>query len=176
MPDRAHTTAILEQIVQGDSRAVDELYPLVYRELHAVAALMFRDQSSNHTLQPTALVHDAFLKLVDQTDTNWANRAHFIRVATKAMRRILIDHARQQQALKRGGNAQKVTLSSNELVAELNVDVLALEEALERLSKLDPRKTEIVELRFYGGLTITEVGNLMALSPKTIEADWYLLH
>lgn len=158
------------------------LIPLVYDQLHRVAAARFECERANHTLQPTALVHEAYLRLVDQRRVRWQNRAHFIGVAAHLMRRILIDHARGRRAAKRGGPHDKITLAStiDELPAvqrpsELDeIDVLALEDALTRLTELDAQQGRIVELRFYGGLTVEETAEVLGISPATVKRDWRL--
>lgn len=166
-------TLILEQIAEGDTAAVDRLLPMVYQELRALAGSYFRQQVASHTLEPTALVHEAFLKLVSTTDIRWEGRSHFFAVAAKAMREILADHARRKRAEKRGGDWQRITLSrldSDQRHDE--IDVLDLDAALKKLAELDERQARIIELRFFGGLTVEEAATVMGISPRTAEYDW----
>ncbi|GMV26530.1 MAG: hypothetical protein AMXMBFR58_25610 [Phycisphaerae bacterium] len=160
----------------ADARAsFDELLPAVYAELRAVAQRQLQFESPGHTLQATALVHEAYLKLVDQRPGAWKSRAHFFAVAAMAIRRILVDHARGKNRLKRGSGASRVTLAG--LTAEPHVseiDLLALEEALQELAALDPRQAKIVELRFFGGLSMAETADLLGVSLRTAEGEWAL--
>ncbi len=170
---REDVTLVLEQMRQGDMRAADKLLPLVYNEFRALARHYLAQERANHTLQPTALVHEAYMKLVDQTRVNWQGRSHFFAVAAQAMRRILVDHARSHQRDKRGGGRARVVL--DEAVAlspQKDEDVLALDEALERLAAIDPRQAKIVELRFFGGLSVEEVSEALGVSKRTVEGDW----
>jgi RNA polymerase sigma-70 factor, ECF subfamily len=154
------------------------LMPLVYDHLRKLAAVHFRRERGDHTLQPTALVHEAYVRLVDQRAVRWQNRAHFIGIAAHLMRRILIDHARSRDALKRGGAYEKVLL--DELLeppapdGSASIDVLALDEALTRLTEIDPQQGRIVELRFFGGLTVEETATVLEISPATVKRDWRL--
>jgi RNA polymerase sigma factor (TIGR02999 family) len=158
----------------GDRAALERLMPLVYAELRQLAERHFRKERPGHTLQPTAIVHEAYFRLIDQTRVTWKNRGHFLAIASQAMRRILIDHARGRDAEKRGGHAERVTLdpaiASPEPARE--VDVLALDEALERLKVLDAGQAQVVELRFFGGLTIEEAADVMAISPSSAKRDF----
>jgi RNA polymerase sigma factor (TIGR02999 family) len=158
----------------GDKAALEKLMPLVYGELHDLARRHFRRERPGHTLQPTAIVHEAYFRLIDQTRVTWKNRGHFLAIASQAMRRILIDHARGRGAEKRGGEVEKVTLdvavASPEPARE--VDILALDQALERLKSLDGAQAQIVELRFFGGLTIEETAEVMEVSPSSIKRDF----
>ena len=158
----------------GDHAALERLMPLVYAELRQLAERHFRRERPGHTLQPTAIVHEAYFRLIDQTRVTWKNRGHFLAIASQAMRRILIDHARGRGAEKRGGQAERVTLdpaiASPEPARE--VDVLALDEALERLKILDAGQAQVVELRFFGGLTIEEAAEVMAISPSSAKRDF----
>jgi RNA polymerase sigma factor (TIGR02999 family) len=170
---REDVTQVLEQIRNGDQRAADRLLPLVYDEFRALARHYLAQERANHTLQPTALVHEAYMKLVDQTRVDWQGRSHFFAVAAQAMRRILVDHARSRQREKRGGGRARVVL--DEAVAlspQKDEDVIALDEALERLAKLDPRQAKVVELRFFGGLGVEEVAHALGVSKRTVEGDW----
>lgn len=157
----------------GDPAARDQLMPLVYAELHRRAAACLRRERRNHILQPTALVHETYLRLVDQDRTAWQNRAQFFGVAARMMRRILVDHARAGKTAKRSGGLVRVTL--DERLAALsapNIDVLALDEALTRLAAFDPRKTEVAELRFFSGLSLEEIGHVLDISVATVEREW----
>lgn len=169
----ASATQLLVDWGRGDARAREEMLPLVYDELRRLAAGYLVRERPGHTLQPTALVHEAFLRLIDQRRVDWRNRAQFIGMAAVMMRRILVNHARDRKAGKRGGNWNRVSLSVAEDAGnQPDVDVLALNQALERLEALDPQKSRIVELKFFGGLTTREVGELLQLSTATIEREW----
>jgi RNA polymerase sigma-70 factor, ECF subfamily len=148
----------------------------VYAELRALAGSYFRHQRSDHTLQPTALVHEAFVRLIDQSNAQWNDRAHFFAVAATAMRQILTDHARRHNADKRGGDWQKVSLDAAAAAPNSSdqgeIDIVALDEALTRLQSLDARKHRIVELRFFGGLSVDDVAKLLSVSKTTVEGDW----
>jgi RNA polymerase sigma factor (TIGR02999 family) len=159
---------------EGDKAALDKLMPLVHSELRRLASNYLRRERQNHTLQPTALVNEAYLKLIDQKNARWQNRAHFYGVAAQLMRRILVDHARQHQAAKRGGtNQQRLSITSARAIAEApEVDVLAVHEALEELKQFDPQQERIVELRFFGGLSIDETAEVMGIGHATVERDW----
>jgi RNA polymerase sigma-70 factor (ECF subfamily) len=171
-----HTTQILERIDGGEAAAAQELVPLVYDELHRMAAAFLRRESPAHTLQPTALVHEAFLRLVDQTRVQWKGRAHFMAIAAETMRRILVDHARARLREKRGGGRLRVTLQADlALSPERDEDVLALHDALERLAQLDARQARLVELRFFGGLDMAEVAEVLGVSKRTVESDWTMV-
>ncbi len=167
------TTRLLADLESGDGAAAAKLLPLVYDQLRVVADSLFRRQPADHTLQPTALVHEAYMRLVNQKDEKWSSRAHFFAVASKAMRQILINHAERRAAAKRGGDRQKLTLSEGLTPApERDVDVLMLDEALTRLSALSERMGRVVELRFFGGLTVEEVAHVLGVSKRTVEGDW----
>jgi RNA polymerase sigma-70 factor (ECF subfamily) len=166
-------TQILQEVSGGDKDAPARLMPLVYDELRRLADYYLRQERPDHTLQPTALVHEAYLKLVDQTRVDWQNRAHFFGVAAQLMRRILVDHARRHRASKRGGLQQKMALDEAvDYSQPRDVDLLALDEALNALAKLDERQSRIVELRFFGGLTIEETAEALGVSPATVKVDW----
>lgn len=157
----------------GDQRALDQLLPLVYVELRRLAAHYLGREPAGHTLQPTALVHEAYLRLIDQRQVDWRNRAQFLGLAAGMMRRILVNHARDRAAAKRGGGAERVSLSLVEApAAESEIELIALETALEELAKHDPRKARVVELKFYGGLTTEEIAELLAISGATVEREW----
>jgi len=158
---------------QGDKAALDELMPVVYQELRRLAQNYLSDERRGHTLQTTALVHEAYLRLVDQRSVNWQNRAQFFGVAAQMMRRILINHAVDRQAKKRQGYATKVSLDEAvSFFEQREVDLMALDEALNGLAALDAQQARIVELRFFAGLTIEEVAEVMGLSPATIKREW----
>jgi RNA polymerase sigma factor (TIGR02999 family) len=167
-------TALLLAWRGGDQSVGERLLPAIYAELHRQAERAMRREASEHTLQPTALVHEAYLRLVDQSRVEWRNRAHFFGVAAQLMRRILVDHARARLAAKRGGDVQRMTLSDADAPADADegVDVLALHEALESLTKLDPRQARLVELRYFTGLTIEETAEALELSPATVKREW----
>lgn len=172
-PSAAEITGLLFRWSQGDEHALDSLTPLVYRDLRRVAARLLRGERSGHTLQPTALVNEAYLKLAGQAKIQWQNRTHFFAVAARAMRQILVDHARGHMRAKRGGGANVVTLEEGLLFApERSADLLALDQALQRLSVIDPRKTKVVELRFFGGLDNDEIAEALQVSPNTVMRDW----
>ncbi len=157
----------------GDREAAADLMPLVYDELRQIARACLQRERSDHTLQATGLVHEAYLRLVDQTEANWKNRAHFFGVAARVMRRILVDHARKARAEKRGGDWDKLEFNEALLSSpERQVDLVALDDALQDLAKLDPRQSQVVELRFFGGLTEEEAGEVLDVSPRTIRRDW----
>ena len=166
-------TQLLERWSQGDEEALGELMPLVYDELHRLAGAYLRRENREHTLQPTALVNEAYLKLVDQHHPNWKNRAQFFGVAAQLMRRILIDHARRHYAAKRGGDRCNVSLGNiGSFGNQPDADLLTLHEALERLEKIDPEQSRLVELKFFGGLTIEETAEVMQVSHATVEREW----
>jgi RNA polymerase sigma factor (TIGR02999 family) len=169
------TRRLLARAAQHDASAAAELTPLIYDDLRALAASYLRRERTGHTLQPTALVHEAFVQLARDGDVDARERATFVAFAAQAMRRVLVEHARKRAAQKRGADNRRVTLSTD-LAAERGepVDVLALEEALEELARLDARQATIVELRFYGGLSVEEVAASLDLSKRSVEADWTL--
>jgi RNA polymerase sigma-70 factor, ECF subfamily len=157
----------------GDRAALDQLLPIVYQELRRMAGNYLRRENSGHTLQPTALVHEAWLRLIDQTRVDWRNRAQFFGVAARMMRRILVDHAKAKHREKRGGDAVKLSLddlinSSQERAA----DILALNDALDELTRIDARKSRVVELRFFGGFSVEETAQILEVSPETVMRDW----
>ena len=166
-------TQLLLKWSDGDSSAREELMPLVYGELRRLAAKYLRRERVNHTLQPTALVNEAYLRLIDQQKVEWQNRAQFFGLAARLMRNILVDHARSHQAAKRGGGQLSVSLSRADRVSEKpEIDLVALHETLERLAAHDEQKGRIVELRFFGGLTIEETAEVLEISHATVERDW----
>lgn len=168
-------TLLLADLARGSSNAAERLFPLVYRELRRIAAVQMRGERKDHTLEPTALVHEAFLRLAGSTDIQPKNRAHFFAIAAQAMRRILVDYARRRKAAKRGAGERPAALFD---VAHPESDpdgyVMALNQALDELAVLDPRQARIVELRFFGGMTIEETGALLEIGHATIERDWKL--
>jgi RNA polymerase sigma factor (TIGR02999 family) len=167
-------TQLLKDWSDGDQAALDRLMPLVYGELRRLANNYLRRERANHTLQPTALVNEAYLRLVDQRNARWQNRAQFFGVAAQLMRRILVDHARTHQAQKRGGSdQQRLSLTNVDRVAEKpEIDLLALHEALNELAELDPQQSRIVELKFFGGLSIEETAEVLGIGHATVERDW----
>ena len=166
-------TALLGDWSRGKRTALDQLLPLVYAELRRVAARQLRKERPDHTLQPTALIHEVYIRLVDQRQVDWQNRAHFFGVSAQVMRRILVDHARRHGASKRGEGVRCVSLDEAKDVAASNeIPVLALDQALERLEKVDPDLARIVELRAFGGLTIEEAAHVLGVSPSTTKRDW----
>jgi RNA polymerase sigma factor (TIGR02999 family) len=168
-------TAQLIAWSHGDEAARDTLIPAVYQELRRMADHYFRGESPGHSLQPTALVHEAYLRLIDQTKVDWQNRAHFFGVAAQMMRRILVDHAKAKHRVKRGGTSPRVSLDETvNLSNERDVELVALDEALKALEQLDERKSHIVELRYFGGLTVHETAQVLGVSDKTVMRDWNL--
>jgi RNA polymerase sigma factor (TIGR02999 family) len=167
-------TQLLIDWEKGDQAALEKLMPLVYSELRRLASNYLRRERAEHTLQPTALVNEAYLKLVDQRNAKWQNRAHFFGISAQLMRRILVDHARQHQAVKRGGSQQqRISITSVEKFAqEPEVDLLALNEALDELAHMDAQQSRIVELKFFGGLSIEEIGEVLGIGHATVERDW----
>jgi len=169
----ANVSQLLIEWGNGDQAALDQLMPLVHEELRRLARRALRRERQNHTLQTTALVNEAYLRLVDQKQVRWQNRAHFMAIAAQLMRRILVDYARRRQYQKRGGGALQVTLADAELLAdERQPDLVALDEALRSLTEIDPRRSQVVELRFFGGLSIEETAEVLKISPTTVERDW----
>jgi RNA polymerase sigma factor (TIGR02999 family) len=168
------TVTILRSAGDGDEQAAGILLERVYDHLHAIASGFFRQQRSDHTLQPTAVVHEAFLKLVGAEAADWNDRAHFIAVAARAMRQVLVDHARSKGTLKRGGHRRRVQLDDASPAGggPAVIDIVALDEALDQLAALDPRQARVVELRFIGGLTVAEAAAVLDVSPRTVELDW----
>lgn len=160
-------------MVDGRHDATGKLLTLVYDELRSLAAAQLRDERKGHTLQPTALVHEAYLRLVGQTEINWQSKAHFFAVAATAIRRVLVDHARRANAAKRGGNFQRTILEFAHIETTPDpVDLSELDRALEKLSKTDERKSRVVELRYFAGLSIPETAEVLGVSHATIERDW----
>jgi len=172
-PAAGDVTQLLADVQNGRPDAASQLMPLVYEELRRLARRQMRRERSDHTLQATALVHEAYFRLVNQPERSWQNRTHFIRIAAQVMRRMLIDYARARRTAKREGGLQRVPLEEPLLVAEEQSDeLLALDEALERLAQFDARQSRVVELRFFGGLTVEETAEALGTSPKTVKRDW----
>jgi RNA polymerase sigma-70 factor, ECF subfamily len=166
---------MLEAAAQGSRTAINDLLPVVYAELRRMAAAQLDRERAGHTLQPTALVHEAYLKLVDQRTAGWTNRAQFFGVAAQAMRRILVDHARSRGRIKRGGEFRRTSLDDAVAMLEERADdLVALDEALGHLSEVDPKKTRLVEMRFFAGLSAQEAADFMGVSLRTAERDWAL--
>ena len=166
-------TRLLADVRLGRRDALDRLLPIVHDELRRIASAYMRRERADHTLQPTALVNEAYLRLVDQREIVWQDRAHFVGVAARLMRQILVDHARARAAAKRAGGADRVPLDETVLVeAERPVDLLALDEALERLAAMDPALARVVELRYFGGLTTREAAEATGVSTATVEREW----
>jgi len=172
MPNRGEVTQLLHSARSGDHDAVERLAPLVYDELRRVARGVFRRERAGHTLQPTVLVHEVFMKLVDESEVNWQSRAHFMAIAARAMRRVLVDHSRAQNAEKRGGGNEIVPLDEAVVYTqESSPEILLLDRALNDLAKLDPRQARIVELRFFGGLTGEEIAEAVGVSTATVTRE-----
>lgn len=169
-------TELLIQLSEGNENAVNEVFPLIYDELKKIANNYLRNERGNHTLQPTALVHEAYMKLVDHTRMNWQNRAHFVGMAATMMRQILIDHARKHRASKRGGEAENLSLEESIVIVsdEKSVDLIALDEALKDLAKFDEFKSRLVELRYFGGLSVEETAEVLDVSEITVKRHWRL--
>ena len=172
-PSPGEATQLLIEWSGGDQAALEKLTPLIYDELHRLAGRLMRQERGGHTLQATALVHEAYVRLVDQRSMRWQNRAHFFAIAARLMRRILIDYARRRNYAKRGGGAPRVSLDdvavfSDERAAEL----VALDEALEALAAIDPRQSRVVELRFFGGLTVEETAEVLKISYDMVKREW----
>ena len=172
---REDVTGLLLAWSDGDQAALDELMPLVYAELHLLAKRYMRREHPGHTLQTSALVNEAYMRLVDAHTVHWQNRAHFFAVSAQIMRRILVDFARARQNLKRGGGAQQITLDEGLVVSpERGADLIALDEALEKLAILNPRQSKVVELRYFGGLNEEEVAEALNVSSRSVRHDWTL--
>ena len=172
---QAEITSLLKRWQAGDRQALDEVTPLVYRELHRMASRYLSHERSDQTLQSTALVHEAFLKLVDQRRVDWQSRSHFFGLAARLMRRILVDHARHAHRVKRGGEWQKIQLDDAPEQGASGpdpADLITLDRAMEELEQFDPRQCRIVELRFFAGLSVEETAEAMKLSPATIKREW----
>ena len=172
-PPKEEVTQLLIAYGEGDRRAFDRLLPMVYAELHGIAARQMRRERADHTLNATALVHEVYLKLMDQNQVSWQNRAHFYAIAARAMRQVLISYARKHNAEKRGGGAPNTLLDGKEIaLGERADELLALDEALTRLAGFDQRLAQVVEYRFFGGLTIEETSAVLDVSSMTVKRDW----
>ena len=173
MPSQDQITQLLAQCSNGNKDALDQLMPFVYDELRRLARRSLAAEGRDHTLQTTALVNEAYLRLVGQQQVRWQNRAHFFAIAARLIRRILVDHARTKQRDKRGGGAQRIQLDEGLAVGnERDTDLIALDVALEELARLDPRKCDIVEMKFFGGLSAEEIGEVLGVSAVTVMRDW----
>jgi len=169
----ATVTQLLHQLSGGNREAVDALTPLVYQELKRIAGGQLRSERPGHTLQATALVHEAYLKMVDQRETSWQNRAHFFGVAAQVMRRILLDYAKGRRREKRGGGAVRATLDEALVIGhDRSADLIEIDEVLTRLEQLDARQAKVVELRFFGGLSVEETAEAMGISEPTVKREW----
>ena len=170
---QGEVTLLLREMAKGNPDAAPQLFPLIYSELRRLAGNYMRRERKEHTLQPTALVHEAYLKLVNEHQVNWQSRVHFFAVAAQVMRRILIDHARRRLRSKRGGEQHRVPVDEVFLIsAEQSAEVLAVHESLLRLAKLDARQSRVVELRFFAGLSVAATAEVLGVSPKTVKRDW----
>jgi RNA polymerase sigma factor (TIGR02999 family) len=168
-------TKLLVDWSNGDAQALEKLTPLVYRDLHRLAQRYLRSEPPSHTLQSTALVHEAYLRLIDQRNTRWQNRAHFFGISAQLMRRILVDYARARKAGKRGGYAAKVHIDESVAAPEQqNLDLVVLDDCLRTLSGIDPQQARVVELRYFAGLTVEETAEVMHVSPTTVKREWRL--
>ena len=176
MNQNSQITEMLLNWSNGSHAALEELMPVVYKELHKLAARYLRHERQNHSLQTTALIHEAYIKLIDQKNVNWQNRNHFFAVSSQMMRRILVDHARTKQRQKRGGNAVDIPLSEVTIAIDKNksIDLIELDEALNRLKEIDERQVKVVELRYFSGLTLEETAEVLKISRSTVAEDWSL--
>ena len=172
--DRTQITELLARLDQHNRHEVaDQLMPLVYDELRRLAQGYFRRERPDHTLQPTALVHEAYLRLVDQTRVEWQGRTQFYAVGAVVMRRVLVDYARRRKRVRRGGGGRKIELDSGLAPADMSeFEILALHEAIEKLATLDERQAKVVEMRFFGGMSVEEVAQALGVSKRTVEGDW----
>jgi RNA polymerase sigma factor (TIGR02999 family) len=166
-------TELLASYGRGNKESLDQLMPIVYDELRRQAARYLRREQAGHTLQTTALIHEAYVRLVDQRNMQWQNRAHFFGIAAQMMRRILVDHARSKKRVKRGGSELRVSLDDANVAAKgQDLDVVALDEALDRLAQIDEQQSRVVELRFFSGLSVEETAEVMGISKSTVKRDW----
>jgi RNA polymerase sigma factor (TIGR02999 family) len=173
----SEVTELLRHLGEGGQLATDRLFAAVYKELRSLAGQFFRQERPDQTLQATALVHETYLKLVDQRCVDWQGRAHFLGVAAQAMRRILLDHARRRGAAKRGGGWKRITLNDRLIPGGLESDeeLMALDDALRELSEVDPRQAQMIELRFFGGLSVEEVAQVLEMSKRSVEREWTMV-
>ena len=174
MQDNANITQLLKEWSNGKSSVLEDLMPLVYDELRRQAVRFLQKERGNHTLQATALIHEAYLKLIGQKEVEWQNRKHFFAIASTAMRRILVDYARERQREKRGGSAENLPLDEAFKISssEKNIDLIALDEALNRLAKMNARQARVVELRYFSGLSNDETAEVLGVSNATVRNDW----
>ncbi len=173
MTEKTDVTQLLSKAQRGDENALNELLPLVYNELRRVAANQLKSERGDHTLQATALVHEAYLRLLEQKEVDWRNRAHFFSIASEMMRRILVNYAIQRNAKKRGDGATKIALDEAVSFAnQRDFDLVSLDDALKNLAKFDEKQAKIVELRFFGGLTIEETAEVLEISDSTVKREW----
>ncbi len=175
---RSDITRALHDLKDGDDKAADVLFPMLYDELRNMAGNYMRYENKGHTLQPTSLVHEAYVKLIGQDDVDWQGRTHFLAVSAQAMRRILVDHARTKRRKKRGGDVKKVNVDDVEyrlLDPEVDEHVIAIDDALTMLEKIDPLQAKIVEMRFFTGMTVQEVADAMGHSKRKIESEWTMI-
>ena len=172
-PKQHEITQLLAEWSDGNQSALDELYPLVYDELHRLARRYMSRERQDHTLQTTALINEAYVRLVDQRNVHWANRSHFFAISAQIMRRILIDHARRHAYAKRGGGARPVSLDeAATMTATAGAELIRLDEALKSLAEMDPRRCQVVELRYFGGLSNEEIAEVLQISENTVTRDW----
>jgi RNA polymerase sigma factor (TIGR02999 family) len=175
LPNQHEITELLEQWSDGNQTALDKLYPLVYEELRRLARSYMKREPKGHTLQTTALINEAYVRIVDQKSVHWQNRSHFFAISAQIMRRILVDHARRYLHAKRGGGARRVSLDEAMIVAaERSEEVLMLDEALSNLARMDPRRCQVVELRYFAGLNNQEIASVLHISENTVMRDWNL--
>ena len=173
VPKQHEITQLLAEWSDGNQAALDALYPLVYDELHRLARRYMSRERKDHTLQATALINEAYVRLVDQRNVHWANRSHFFAISAQIMRRILIDHARRHAYAKRGGGAQQVSLDEAATVTRTaGAEMIRLDEALKSLAEMDPRRCQVVELRYFGGLNNEEIAGVLKVSENTVTRDW----
>lgn len=172
MADRNNFTELMHQVAHGDERALDQALPMVYNELRALAAHHLKGERNDHTLQPTALVHEVYIKMLDQREVAWEGKSHFIRIAATQIRRILVDYARARNREKRGGGLIQVTLDEGVAVEQLAWDILDLDKALDKLNELSEEDRVVVELKYFGGLTEPEIGKLLDVNERTVRRRW----
>ncbi len=171
----ANVTQLLRAAASGERRDLDALMGAIYDDLRRLAVAQMHSERDGHTLQPTAVVHEAYLRLVDQRTTDWKDRAHFFAVASRIIRRLLVDHAREREAAKRGGGAQRIALEDADLAAAMpDTELVALDEALSELGAISERQAQIVELRFFGGLTIEEIAEALGIGKRSVDRDWQI--
>jgi RNA polymerase sigma factor (TIGR02999 family) len=171
-PPSPRLTDLLRAWGRGNESALNQLVPVVYAELHRLARRLMRGERNGHTLQTTALVNEAYLRLIDLRRVRWQNRAHFFAMSARVMRRILVDHARSQQSAKRGGGARKIPYDEGLIAFERGLDLVALDDALRALAAIDPRKSKVVEMRFFAGFSVDETAAALHVAPETVMRDW----